>query len=103
MAARLSGDGDAGIHGFAIARRIQEEGDERRLTATGTLYRALHRLEEFGHLTSDWEDPAIALAEGRPVRKLYWVTAPGERALALANSSAAGQRLVIRTEVPQPS
>jgi PadR family transcriptional regulator, regulatory protein PadR len=46
------------------------------------LYKALQRLEEAGLLASQWEDPDIAVAEGRPRRRLYEVTGAGERALA---------------------
>lgn len=49
-----------------------------RLTAHGTLYKALGRLEEFGLLTSRWEDAATA--EGRPRRRLYELTSQGAEA-----------------------
>jgi DNA-binding PadR family transcriptional regulator len=68
------------FHGYAIATRIHEE-DGRRLTAQGTLYRALSRLEEQGLLESWWEDHTIAEAEQRPRRRLYRVTALGEAAV----------------------
>jgi PadR family transcriptional regulator PadR len=42
----------------------------------------LQRLKEAGLLTSQWEDPTIVAAEGRPRRRLYEVTGAGERALA---------------------
>lgn len=68
-------------HGFLIARLIQNADNARHLTAHGTLYRALHRLERGGFLESVWEEPSIALRDGRPVRKFYRVTAAGENAL----------------------
>jgi PadR family transcriptional regulator PadR len=74
--------GDGGIHGFAIAKVIAEAGDDRPLTATGTLYRALHRLGETGLVESWWETPGDAAAEGRPQRRCYRVTAAGVTALA---------------------
>jgi DNA-binding PadR family transcriptional regulator len=52
----------------------------RLLTAYGTLYRALGRLEAMGLLTSRWEDPNIPARENRPRRRLYTLTAAGETA-----------------------
>jgi PadR family transcriptional regulator len=76
--------GEASFHGFALAHRIRAERGSRSLTAHGTLYKALARLEEFGLLTSQWEDGAAA--EGRPRRRLYQLTKQGavvaEQALA---------------------
>ena len=77
-------DGDAEFHGFAIAGAIQQREAARRLTAHGTLYRALGRMEGAGLLESRWEDPAIAEREGRPRRRLYRVTGLGEAALTRA-------------------
>jgi DNA-binding PadR family transcriptional regulator len=50
----------------------------------GTVYPALRRLEEAGHLTSKWEKPGIAQAELRPPRKYYELTRTGREALAEA-------------------
>lgn len=77
--------GESGpFHGFAIARLVQEQQDARRLTAHGTLYKALARMERDGLLSSSWEDPDRAADEGRPRRRLYEVTGAGEVALAQA-------------------
>jgi DNA-binding PadR family transcriptional regulator len=72
--------GDSRFHGFALAKALQEADEARRLTAHGTLYKALGRLEKAGMLASTWEDAAIAETEGRPRRRLYEVTGEGERA-----------------------
>ncbi len=74
------------FHGFMIAREIKERRDARLLTAHGTLYKALDRLQRSGFLESEWEDPAIAAQQSRPRRRLYWVTAAGEAALAKART-----------------
>jgi DNA-binding PadR family transcriptional regulator len=66
------------FHGFGHAQTMREQNGSRSLTAHGTLYKALSRLEEFGLLTSRWEDAAAA--EGRPRRRLYDVTGEGARA-----------------------
>ena len=50
----------------------------------GTVYPALRRLEELGHLTSKWEKSSIAQAEPRPPRKYYELTRAGREALAEA-------------------
>ena len=69
------------FHGFALAAAIQDRDAARRLTAHGTLYRALARMERAGLLTSRWEDADLAAAEGRPRRRLYRVTGLGATAL----------------------
>ena len=73
--------GTGELHGFAMAKRIREHDDARRLTAHGTLYKALARMERAGLVESRWEDPASAAAEERPRRRLYRVTGLGEAAL----------------------
>lgn len=72
------------LHGFELAKLIAEKERSGKLLAHGTLYKALNRLAESGMLTSDWEDPAIALSEGRPRRRLYQITIRGEQAIAAA-------------------
>ena len=74
------------FHGFMIAKEIRDRKDARLLTAHGTLYRALARLEKQGHLASQWEDPALAAAENRPRRKLYELTAVGAAAAQAASA-----------------
>ena len=78
--------GTAEFHGYLVAHEMRERADARRLTAHGTLYRALERMETAGLLASRWEDPLLAADEGRPRRRLYRITAAGERALARARN-----------------
>lgn len=80
--ARLAGEAE--FHGFAIAKAIEAAGSRSRLTAHGTLYKALERLERAGLLESRWEEPTLAAEQGRPRRRLYRVTGAGEAALARA-------------------
>jgi PadR family transcriptional regulator PadR len=93
--------GQATFHGFALAQHIRAESGSRSLTAHGTLYKALGRLEEFGLLSSRWEDAAAV--EGRPRRRLYELTKQGaelaERALAdqAAPGAARPPRVVPRS------
>lgn len=93
-AADLRGDGVTEFHGYELAKRLGEAGDAgsgRLLTAYGTLYRALGRLEAMGLLESRWESPEIPARENRPGRRLYTLTAAGEVALDAARKAAAEQ------------
>ena len=79
-------DDGAECHGFQIAKLLQSGSRARLLTAHGTLYRALGRLEQMGLLESRWEDPQIAANEGRPIRRLYRLTDAGVAALTHAHA-----------------
>jgi DNA-binding PadR family transcriptional regulator len=76
--------GDAEFHGYAMAKALKDEAGAKQLTAHGTLYRALERLERLGFLASRWEDPAVAAQEQRPLRRLYHITAAGHQACQAA-------------------
>ena len=85
-------DGDPPeVHGFAVAKRIADREDSQKLTAHGTLYKALARLEDAGLLSSRWEEHEAAEEAGRPRRRLYRVTSSGQAALA-AHVSATAER-----------
>ena len=77
MALTMLRAGRPTLHGFGLAQSMREKRGSRSLTAHGTLYKALGRLEEFGLLASRWEDAAAA--EGRPRRRLYELTGEGAR------------------------
>ena len=77
------------FHGFGLAQAMREQTGSRSLTGHGTLYKALSRLEEFGLLTSRWEDAAVA--EGRPRRRLYELTREGARVAEQALAANTGQ------------
>jgi PadR family transcriptional regulator, regulatory protein PadR len=70
--------GQRTFHGFGLAQTMREQSGARALTAHGTLYKALGRLEEIGLLASRWETAAAA-EEGRPRRRLYELTGEGAR------------------------
>ena len=80
-AANLRRRGTIEFHGYEIAKRLGDDSDHRLLTAYGTLYRALGRLEAMGLLESRWEDPEIPARENRPGRRLYTLTGAGEAAV----------------------
>ncbi|HEX8156554.1 MAG TPA: helix-turn-helix transcriptional regulator [Solirubrobacteraceae bacterium] len=88
------------FHGYSLARTIQEHANARRLTAHGTLYKALGRMQTAGLLTSRWEDADSAVADGRPRRRLYTVTGAG--ALALAAWEADNPQGAIRAAAASP-
>jgi DNA-binding PadR family transcriptional regulator len=79
----LAASSDEPLHGFELARRLAEASEARSLTAHGTLYKALGRLAALGLLQSHWEDPELALAAGRPRRRLYRLTDAGAQRLAV--------------------
>jgi PadR family transcriptional regulator, regulatory protein PadR len=71
----------------------------------GTVYPALRRLEEAGHLTSSWEKASVARAEPRPARKYYELTRPGREALsdAVKRYRLLEQTQPARARNPKPS
>jgi hypothetical protein len=83
--------GDDEFHGFAVAKEIRDREGARTLTAHGTLYKALERMQRMGLLESRWEDPDAAAAEGRPRRRLYRVTGLAEQAQAVSAAVRRGQ------------
>lgn len=90
--ASIAGSGVHDMYGFELARRIAEAKGARQLTGHGTLYKALARLDRAGFVESRWEDPDVALAAGRPRRRIYVITPAGGGALSAlerANSRAA--------------
>ncbi|MEQ1735645.1 MAG: helix-turn-helix transcriptional regulator [Rhodoglobus sp.] len=87
-AMRLRRSGEDHFHGFLIAKQIEYDAATGALTAHGTLYKALGRLETAGLLESEWEDPELAAAAGRPRRRLYEITGSTEKALAAHRAQA---------------
>jgi DNA-binding PadR family transcriptional regulator len=83
--------GQAGSHGFALAKAMADHGDTRKLTATGTMYRALHRLEAGGLVENWWEDAGEAAEAGRPRRRLYRITPAGGSALTTARAETSAR------------
>jgi PadR family transcriptional regulator, regulatory protein PadR len=98
----LRSRGHDAFHGYEIAKTIGDASSGRLLTAYGTLYRALGRLEKMGLLRSRWEDPAIPARENRPGRRFYTLTPLGDAALdeARAAVETATRRRVRRRLAP---
>jgi PadR family transcriptional regulator, regulatory protein PadR len=55
---------------------------------SGTIYPIAARLEQFGWVTSNWEDPAEHVTEGRPRRRYYRLTDEGAEQARIALARA---------------
>lgn len=64
-------------HGWSIAKRIQQVSSEVLQVTQGSLYPALHRLEQQGWLKATWDETDT----GRQA-KIYNLTPAGRRQLA---------------------
>ena len=65
------------IHGYAISQRIQQISNDFFQVPEGSLYPALHRLEDGGWLQAKWEETET----GREA-KFYTLTRKGRRRLS---------------------
>lgn len=65
------------LHGWAISRRIRERSGDALQVNQGSLYPALHRLENEGWLAAAW-----VVAETGRRAKVYRLTPEGRRAAA---------------------
>jgi PadR family transcriptional regulator, regulatory protein PadR len=83
------------LHGWGIAKRIQALSEEALSVGQGSLYPALHRLEQQGWIRADWRDSEL----GRSA-KFYTLTREGKRQLDREleswNRLSSGVRLVIQ-------
>jgi len=66
-----------GLHGYAIMSAIQDMSDEVLRAEEGSLYPALHRMEEAGWIRAEW----IIKDTGRRAR-IYELTMAGKKQLA---------------------
>jgi PadR family transcriptional regulator PadR len=64
-------------HGWAIAKRIQQVSGDVLQIQQGSLYPALHRLEQQGWIKSEWR-----LTEAERMAKFYTLTRSGRTQLA---------------------
>jgi transcriptional regulator len=70
------------LHGYGIALHIQSASDELLQVEEGSLYPALHRMEQSGWLSSEW-----ALSESNRRAKYYRLTLVGRKQLVEAEKS----------------
>lgn len=64
------------LHGYGIVLHIQRASDELLRVEEGSLYPALHRMEQGGWIVSEW-----ALTEASRKAKYYKLTASGKKQL----------------------
>jgi PadR family transcriptional regulator, regulatory protein PadR len=82
------------MHGFAITDRIQQISREVLKVEAGSLYPALHRMDEAGWVKSSW-----GVSDNNRRARYYSITAAGRRRLAeeeahWANLTAAVSRVL---------
>ena len=65
------------MHGWAIAQRIRQMSNEELKVGQGSLYPALHKLEQNGWIQAKWGE-----SEKNRRAKYYSLTAAGQGALA---------------------
>jgi PadR family transcriptional regulator PadR len=91
------------MHGYAIARWIQDTTDDALSVEEGSLYPALHRLENKGLIEAAW-----GVSENNRQAKFYTLTADGRRTLRAESESwmrfaEAITKVVTATRQPVPS
>jgi transcriptional regulator len=66
------------LHGYAIAVQIEGMSDDILRVEEGSLYPALHRMEEAGWIGAEW----VVKGNGKRAR-IYHLTAAGKKQLAM--------------------
>jgi PadR family transcriptional regulator PadR len=74
------------LNGFAISQRLRQVSGEVLQVSDGSLYPALHKLEQEGWIASEWKQ-----TENNRRAKFYSLTRPGKR--QLEKESAQWERL----------
>ena len=67
------------LHGYGIARRIEQTSGDRLLVNYGTLYPALLKLEQEGYIASSW-----GVSDNNRRAKFYRLTRAGRKQLEKA-------------------
>src|SRR5688572_33410169 len=70
------------LHGYGIARRIEQVAEGALALNQGTIYPALLRLEQKGWITSEW-----GTSENNRRAKFYTITRSGRKQLAAETES----------------
>ena len=70
------------LHGYAITSHIQRVSEDLLRVEEGSLYPALHRMEQQGWLNAEW-----GLTEKNREARFYSLTAKGRRQLAAEQES----------------
>ena len=64
------------LHGWAISQRLKQVSDDVLQVSDGSLYPALHKLEQEGWITAEWKP-----SENNRRAKFYALTRPGRKHL----------------------
>lgn len=70
------------LHGYAVTTHIQRVSEELLRVEEGSLYPALHRMEQMGLLRSEW-----GVTEKNREARFYSITAKGRKQLTLEQES----------------
>jgi transcriptional regulator len=65
------------MHGYAISERVEQVSREVLRIEAGSLYPALHRMEESGWIRAEWD-----VSDNNRRARFYTITAAGRRRLA---------------------
>ena len=65
------------MHGYAIAERVEQVSRDVLRIEAGSLYPALHRMEEAGWIRAEWD-----VSDNNRRARFYTVTSQGRRRLA---------------------
>ena len=65
------------MHGYAIAERVQQVSRDTLRIEAGSLYPALHRMEDAGWVRASWD-----VSESNRRARFYTLTAAGKKRLA---------------------
>ena len=83
------------LHGYGIVQFIQQSSDNELLVEEGSLYPALHRMEQNGWVRAEW-----AVTESNRKAKFYSLTAAGRKQLVAREQNweqvAKGVRAILR-------
>jgi transcriptional regulator len=79
------------LHGLGVSRRIEQVTSGAFVVQPGSLFPALHRLEEMGWLTSEW-----GASENNRRAKYYRLTTAGRR--QLGQEEAEWKRIALAME-----
>ena len=77
MVLRILSCAQESMHGYAIAERIEQLSQNVLQVGEGSLYPALHRMDEAGWIASEWGP-----SENNRRARYYKITAAGRRQLA---------------------
>jgi len=80
---------DGPRHGYAVISELRRRSDEVFDLPEGTVYPALHKLQQHGHISSTWSDV------GGRSRRTYRITRRGSQALEEQRRSWASFRTAV--------